>query len=305
MARTKILYGLIISAIFCGSMVGIILMTEFNTINSGKNRIISIAAACTEILYAIEAGDKVVGVDQYSINYALAGDAAFQGAPGGLGEYPNEIPNKTNVGTTSALNLELVVSLNPSLVFSWDWATSANTAIENLGIDVFKINPQSIIDVLDLTTTIGDLVGEPSEAAAVNQEIQERINNITSALENITEGEEPLVYYELASLGKTVGPGTITDEMIAVAGGINLAGNESLRYPTLSSEYIVARNPDIIIIVSYGVSIDEVKNRAGWDNITAVKNDEVYKIESGWVTASPRLILGLEQFSDWFHPSVF
>jgi iron complex transport system substrate-binding protein len=305
MGRSKFFYGFVISVVFCGAMVGIILMADFNAMNGGNNRIVSIAAACTEIVYAIGAGDRLVGVDQYSINYALAGSAAFDGAPGELEGFPNNIPNKTNVGTTSALNLELVASLNPYIVFSWDWATSANTAIENLGIDVFKINPQSISDVLNLTTTIGEILEKTVEATAVNQEIQERIDNITSALENITEGEKPLVYYELASLGKTVGPGTITNEMIAVAGGVNLAGNESLRYPTLSSEYIVARNPDIIVIVSYGVSIDEVKNRAGWDNITAVQNDKVFKIESGWVTASPRLIIGIEQFSEWFYPSLF
>ncbi|NVM56057.1 MAG: ABC transporter substrate-binding protein [Candidatus Helarchaeota archaeon] len=305
MIRTKIFYGLIISAIFCGALTGIILMTEFINTRNGNNRIVSIAAACTEIIYAIGAGDKLAGVDQYSINYALAGDAAFQGAPGDLSAYPNEVPNKTNVGTTSALNLELVASLNPVIVFSWDWASTANNALENLGIDVFKINPQSIADVLSLITTIGGLLEKTVEAAAVNQEIQERINNITSALENVTEGEKPLVYYELSSLGRTVGNGTMTNEMISVAGGINLAGNESVRYPTLTSEYIVARNPDIIVVVSYGATINEIKNRAGWDIIAAVQNDDVYKIESGWVTASPRLVLGLEQFSEWFHPALF
>ncbi len=280
-------------------------MVEFNKIRSGSDRIVSIAAACTEIICAIGAGDKLAGVDQYSINYALAGDAAFQGAPGELSNYPNEVSNKTNVGTTSALNLELVVSLNPTIVFSWDWASTANDALENLGYDVFKINPQSISDVSNLITMIGGILEKTIQAATVNQEIQERIINITHALENISEGQKPLVYYELSSLGKTIGNGTITNELISVAGGINLAGNESLRYPTLSSEYIVARNPEIIIVVNYGASPTEIKNRAGWDSITAVQNDDVYQIESGWVTASPRLVLGLEQFSEWFHPTIF
>ena len=308
MIKTKIFYVLIVSAIICGALVGIILIIESNhpnSPNSDNDRIVSIAAACTEIIYAIGAGDKLVGVDQYSINYALTGDAAFQGAPGELKDYLHEVPNKTNVGTTSALELELLISLNPAKVFSWEWATTANEAIENLGIEVIKINPQSIDDIFNLITSIGELLEKPVEAAAVNFEIQERINNITYKLENLTEGEIPLVYYELSSLGKTVGPGTITNEMISVAGGINLAGNESLRYPTLSSEYIVARNPDIIVVVSYGASINEIKSRAGWGDISAVQNDNIYVIESGWATASPRFILGLENFSLWFHPALF
>ncbi len=300
MAKSKLFHIILISAIFSGTITGIILIAELSTLNQGKDRVVSLAAACTEIIIAIGAEDKLVGVDQYSINYASAGAAAFAGAPGALSDYPNIVPNKTNVGTSSSLNLELVASLNPSLAFIWYYSSSAINALENLGIEVFTINPQSITDVLNLTTTIGSLLDKTIEAAAVNQEIQESINNITNTVENVTGN--PLVYYELSSLGKTVANGTITDEMISVAGGINLADNESSRYPTLSSEYIVARNPEIIVVVSYGASVTDIKNRAGWGNITAVQNDAVYQIESGWVTASPRLALGLEQFLDWFHP---
>ena len=110
MPKSKIINVLIISAIFCGAITGIILMVQFSGIRNRNNRIVSIAAACTEIIYAIGAGDRLVGVDQYSINYASAGDVAFQDAPGNLSDYPNEVPNKTNVGTPFSLNLELVAS---------------------------------------------------------------------------------------------------------------------------------------------------------------------------------------------------
>jgi len=301
-------YLLLVFAVFCGGLTGGLFISQLYHSDNGdfqNEHIISIAAACTEIIYAIGAGDKLVGVDQSSINYALAGEVAFQNAPGRLSDYPNEIPNKTNVGTTLALNLELIVSLEPSLVFSWEWATSANTALENLGIDLIKINPLSIAGILNLTKTIGGLLGKSTEAESVCWEIENRIMNLTNRLENVTEAEKPLVYYELAALGKTIGPGTITNEMLVAAGGVNLAANESLRYPTLSSEYIVAQNPDIIIVVSYGDSIAEIKSRAGWGNISAVQSDKIYQIESGWATASPRLVLGLEQFSKWFYPALW
>ena len=307
MKRAKISYFLIIFILFCGGLISALIITQLyssRNMDSPSEHIISIAAGCTEIIYAIGAGDELAGVDQSSINYALAGEVAFQAAPGQLGDYPKEIPNKTNVGTTSSLNLELVASLEPSIVFSWSWATLANTALENLGIRVFKINPQSIADVLNLTRTIGGILGKSTEADGVCSEIEARINNVTQKLENVTEEKRPLVYYELAGLGKTVGPGTITNEMISIAGGANLAANETLRYPTLTSEYIVAKNPDIIVVVSYGASIATIKSRAGWGNITAVQNDKIYQIESGWATTSPRLVLGLEQFLKWFYPDL-
>jgi iron complex transport system substrate-binding protein len=151
---------------------------------------------------------------------------------------------------------------------------------------------------------MGVILEKSTEAADVVLEIQARCENITHKLQNISDAEKPLIYYELASLGKTVGPGTITNEMICEAGGINLAENETQRYPLLSSEYIVAKNPDIIVVVSYGASIDEIKARSGWGDIKAVQNDKIYIIESGWVTASPRVVLGLEQFFLWFHPDL-
>ena len=90
-----------------------------------------------------------------------------------------------------------------------------------------------------------------------------------------------------------------------MAGGINLAADEPVRYPILNSEYIIDRNPDIIVIVSYGASINEVKNRDGWGNMTAVKNNKIYQIDTNWITCNPRLILGLDQFAKWFHPDKF
>ena len=73
----------------------------------------------------------------------------------------------------------------------------------------------------------------------------------------------------------------------------------------LSSEWIIDQDPDVIVVVSYGVSLDEVKARDGWDSIGAVINDKVYSIESNLVSATPRMVLGLEQFAKWFYPEYF
>ena len=91
-----------------------------------------------------------------------------------------------------------------------------------------------------------------------------------------------------------------------MAGGLNIALKASTeRYPRLTSEYIINANPDVIVVVSWGRPLDEVKSRPGWDTISAVVNDRVYVIESGWVTCSPRLVLGLLQFAKWFYPDLF
>lgn len=301
-------YVIIIVALILGAFGGGYLFANVSTrpraeVKTPVERIVSLSAACTEILYAIGAGDKLVGVDQASVNYALAGNEAFLGAPGKLSDYPKEVPNKTNVGKSSAPNLELIVSLKPDMVFSWWYNTEVNKNLGDKGIAVVSINPQSVADVLSLIKTIGAIVGKSAEAEEVVSEMQERMEKVSSKVKSLTE--KPLVYYELGTPLKTVGPGTFTNELISMAGGVNIAANETLRYPLLSNEYVIERNPNVIVVISYGASIEDIKSREGWQNIDAIRNNRVYKIESGWVTASPRLVLGLEQFAKWFHPNLF
>jgi len=73
----------------------------------------------------------------------------------------------------------------------------------------------------------------------------------------------------------------------------------------LSSEYIIARSPGVIIVVSYDASPGEIKARGGWQEINAVKNDRVYVIDTNLVTSNPRIVQGLEQFAKWFYPELF
>lgn len=309
-SSAKIVYAVVIVAVILGSFGGGYLFAKVLTPETGQertsiDRIVSLSAACTEIIYAVGAGDKLVGVDQSSVDYALAGNETFKGAPGQLEDYPVDIFNKTNVGKASNPNMEFIVSLHPDIVFAWWYNTDVNKRIGDLGIPVVTVNPQNVSDVFHLIKTVGALVGKSAEAEAVISEMEMRIDAIAEKVSNLIEEERPLVYYELGTALKTVGPGTFTNELISMAGGINIAANESVRYPLLSNEYIIEKNPDVIVVVSYGASVDEIKNREGWQNIDAVKNDRVYAIESGWVTASPRLVLGLEQFAQWFHPELF
>jgi iron complex transport system substrate-binding protein len=296
---------LLLGAFSVGYLFARVSIPPTTHVKTPVERVVSLAAACTEIIYAIGAENKLVGVDQSSVDYALAGNEMFLGAPGKLSDYPKEVPNKPNVGKSSAPNLEMIVSLEPDLVFSWWFNAEVNKNIGNKGIPVLSINPQSTSDVLNLIKTIGTLVGKSVEAEAIVLEMQERIKKVTDKVKDLPDEQKPLVYYELGAALKTVGSGTFTNELISMTGGINIAANETVRYPLLSSEYIIEKNPDIIVVISYGASVEDIKGREGWQNINAVRNNRVYKIESGWVTASPRLVLGLEQFAKWFHPELF
>jgi len=256
------------------------------TIPRTPERIVSIASAATETLYAIGCGDEIVGRDKYS-------------------DYPPEVQEKPSVGSGSQLDVEAVLGLEPDLVIAWWFSREAISTLEDKGLTVLAINPRSVDGVLDTIRTLGLVTGHLEEAESLIAEMQARIDEVKAGVKDIPKEDRPLVYYELTTPMKTTGPGTFTNELIFMAGGINIAADEPVRYPILSEEYIIERNPDVIVIVSGGASVDEVKGRAGWQNIKAVQDDRVYTIDTHLVTSNPRIVQGLEQFARWFHPELW
>jgi iron complex transport system substrate-binding protein len=256
------------------------------TIEKIPDRIVSIAGAATETLYAIGCGDKVVGVDKYS-------------------DWPPEVKEKPQVGSGSNLNVEAVLGLEPDLVIAWWYSRKAIEALEGLGITVVAINPRSVDGVLDTIRMLGLITGHLEEAETLIAEMRSRIEAVQAKVKDIPKEERPLVYYELYKPLKTVGAGTFTGELIFMAGGINIAASEPVRYPLLSEEYVIASDPDVIVVVSGGATPEEIMARPGWGAITAVKDGRVYTIDRHLVTASPRLVEGLEQLCRWFYPELW
>jgi len=165
------------------------------------------------------------------------------------------------------------------------------------------INPGSVVEVMDTIRTLGTITGHVDEAEGLVAGMEARIEGVEARVRDIPNEEKPLVYYELTTPMKTTGPGTFTNELISRAGGINIAASEPVTYPVLSEEFIIEQDPDVIIVVSGGASVEEIRDREGWQDVEAVRNDRVYTIDTHLVTANPRIVEGLEKFADWFHPS--
>jgi iron complex transport system substrate-binding protein len=256
------------------------------SVPENPERIVSLSGDLTEILYAIDVGDKIVGVDSYST-------------------YPSEALNKTNVGTTGALNLETLVTLKPDLVLLWSYQAQAVPSIEKYNITVVVVDATSINDLMNTMKFIGSVCGKPAEANALVSNLQSRINAIQMKTANLSDSEKPRVYFEGVSALHSYNSSTYTNDMIGIAGGINIAANETIKYPTLTSEYIVMENPNVIIVTSSGASVDAIKSRSGWQTIDAIQSDHIYSINSKWISANPRIILGIEQVAKWLHPELF
>ena len=256
------------------------------TIPKYPQHILSLGTAFTECLYAIGAQDQIIGVDSTS-------------------KYPTAVANKTNIGSAYTINLENVTMLQPDLIIMWKSYTTSLTSLVNLNMTVIAFDPQSIADVEKMISTLGNVTGKTREAGSVVADMQARVAAVQLKLANATS--DPKVYMELLSSGgKSQGPGTMTDDVIAKAGGININSNTSARYTKLSTEYVVGENPDFIILENQNTKTnDQVKNTTGYGTISAVVNNKIMRVDGAWLTASPRIVLAVETFAQWFHPELF
>ena len=107
----------------------------------------------------------------------------------------------------------------------------------------------------------------------------------------------------LSSGGKSPGPGTMTDDVIGIAGGHNINSNTTARYTKLTTEYVIGEDPKFIILETQNTKTnDQVKNTTGYGTMSAVVNDKIMRVDGAWLTASPRIVLAVEAFESWFHP---
>jgi iron complex transport system substrate-binding protein len=256
-------------------------------------RVVSLAPSNTEILYAIGAGSQVVGRDN-------------------LSDYPAEVANVTDIGSAyEPLNTELIVSLEPDLVL----ATEINTpeqvkALEDVGLTVYYLkNPVTLEQMYTNLEIVAQLTGHEDKAATLIESLSARVDAVTQKVAGLTE--KPTVFYEIdgtdPSKPWTSGPGTFIDTLINMAGGVNIGGVLSDQFAQMSAEEIVLQDPDFIILgdSAFGVTVESIGQRAGWEDLTAVKNNSIFPFDDNLASRpGPRLVDGLEALLAILHPDL-
>lgn len=267
------------------------------------DRIISLAPSTTEVVFALGLDQKVVGVSEYC-------------------DYPYDFQqwfaagNMTSIGDFSAPNMEVISSLEPDLILSTGGVQEEFVGtLRNLGHKVLVLNPTSINGVLQNIELVGNATGKVAEAKTLTDNISSRINAVVDKVAN--QPDKPTVYYEVwydATSLWTAGSAAWQNEIIKTAGGINIFEDQQLDYLQSSSEAVVSRNPDIILLPQEGMgfgapfwgSLDAVKARPGWSTISAVQNDMLIEVDSNTIArAGPRVIDIIEDLAKVFHPDLF
>ena len=261
-------------------------------------RIVSLAPSCTEILFALGLGDKVVGVDE-------------------LSDYPLEVQERveagdlTTVGSFSEISMELVVGLEPDLILATGGVQRVVVeSLEGLDQTVVVLYPERFDGVLADISLVGEATGQIDEAEALVADMQERAQEIADKTQGASR---PRVYIEFAFNGgyRTFGSGSFADEIIYKAGGKNVFADSASAYMATSTEEVIVSNPEIIIIAkgamseACGLSPETINNRPGWNAIYAVKNNQIYEIDERLLLPSPAMIDCLESIAEIMHPELF
>ena len=263
------------------------------TLAGPAQKIVSLAPSNTEILFAIGAGDQVIGRDQ-------------------LSDYPEEAKDVTDVGQTfQTLNTELIVSLKPDLVLLAEINPSEHAkTLEDLGLTVYYLkNPLTLEELCGNLEIVAQLTGHEEETVTLIESLKARVAAVDEKVASVSS--RPTVFYELDGTDPakpfTAGKGTFITQLIERAGGQNIAADLE-GYPQLSLEQVVAANPTFILLgdARYGVSPESIAQRPGWENLSAIKNGQVLPFNDDLVSRpGPRLVDAFEELAKLLHPEAF
>lgn len=256
--------------------------------------IISISASTTEILFAIGAGDQVVGRDDYSL-------------------YPEEALEVTSVGALwGELPTETILALEPDLILAAQIISEDQVqALKDLGLNVYwQANPTTYEGLWENLRNIAMLTGHEDETELLIADLDARVKSVQEKIAPLSY--HPSVFYELDATDPTSpwtpGAGTFIDYILSTSGGFNVASSLQGDYAQISAEELIAVNPDIILLADaiYGVTPESVAERPGWDVINAVINSAIYPIDPNMMSVpGPRLVDALEETAKILHPEVF
>ena len=260
-------------------------------LNGFPEKIISVAPTPTEIIFAVGAGNLLVGVDTFS-------------------DYPSDAQNITKVGDfVVSYNIEKIVSLDPDIIISSDLVPqdALDTLLLEHGIPYMILAARTIDDIYKDIRLVGSITNHSLEANSLVDSMKSRVDAVTSLTlaENVSK---PSVYIEYWPMW-TFGMGSFGDDLIRLAGGENIAGNETKEYLAVTGEFVLTHDPEIIIYTVGATTTttkDEISLRPGWDQIDAVMNDKIYAIDDNLISRyGPRLIDGLEELAELIHPELF
>jgi iron complex transport system substrate-binding protein len=256
--------------------------------------IVSLSPSTTEILFAVGAGDQVIGRDEFSL-------------------YPEAALEVENIGSLwESVPTEAILALEPDLVIAAQIVSEENIQVlQDLGLTVYwQADPADFDGLYENILTVAAITGHTEKAEALVADLQSRVDAVVDTVADAADA--PSVFYELDATDPanpwTTGSGTFIDYIITMAGGVNAAAALEGDYAQISAEELIAVNPEVILLADalYGITPESVAGRPGWDVIIAVQTGSIYPIDPNIMSVpGPRLVDALEETARLLHPALF
>ena len=247
-------------------------------------RIVCLTAETTEIVFALGAGERVVGVS-------------------GAAMSPPEARTKTKVGGFTTFKLEKILGLEPDLVLAFsDLQRDIVRDLIGHGITVLVTNQLSVGEIFQAILMIGGVIGREREARGLIQDMEDEIRQVREW--SSIWPDRPRVYFEEWDDPPISGIRWVS-ELIEAAGGNEifpeLRSKGSAKDRIVDLGEVAARNPEIIVASWCGkkVDIERIRSRPGWERVAAVQENHVYAIDSADLLApGPSVMRGLRRLHD-------
>lgn len=255
------------------------------TVAAEPQRIVSLAPANTEILFAIGAGDRVVGVTTYD-------------------DYPAQVADIAKMGDFAGPNIEAIAAANPDVIFVTTGVQGDMIVkLEELGATVIAIDPLTLDGVYEDIAEVAQVVNRVEQGEEVVEAMKADVEEVRT---RIGDAEPVTAFVEIAQNPLfTAGKGTLLDELIALAGGSNVVTEDG--WVPYSSEQVIEADP-MVYLATLGSMSDpaELEKRAGFKDLSAVKAGRVVVLDDNLVSRpGPRIVEGLKLIAAALHPDAF
>lgn len=231
-------------------------------------RIVCLTDETAETLYLLGEQHRIVGVSGFSTR-------------------PPEIRNKPRVSTFTDANVDAILALRPDLVLTFsDVQAGITRQLVLSGLNVFNFNQRSVAEILDMIAVLSRLVGKPAEGEALIASLRSGLDRISAAGRRFAR--RPRVYFEEWNDPLISGIAWV-EELIEIAGGEpifpELRASSKAQDRVVNPFAVIERNPEVILASWCGkkANIEEIRARAGWNSIDAVRNQHIYEIPSGCI----------------------
>lgn len=244
------------------------------------DRVVSLAPNLTEIVFAVGAGDRLVGNTEYC-------------------DYPAQAKSIAKIGDTMHPSIERIIALKPQLVLV-STASQLEVFTKQLTeqkISVFVTNPRSLNEVFQSMSTMADLMGTQTQAAPLVADLRKRADAVESRVKNTPPVK---VFYQVSGEPLyTIGRDAFLTDLVHRAGGVSVTKDLPGAFPRYSDESALASHPDAIILPTGGsMGSTNASPATPLKDSPAVRNNHVYKINDDHLSRpGPRLVDGLEEMA--------